>query len=59
MKKKSEFHSVELFRKIRDQQAAVLADKSPAEIIAFFSRATSRPTRRSRGRAKSAARRST
>jgi len=59
MEKKSEFHSVEFFRKIRDEQAAVLADKSPAEIIAFFSQATSRPTQRSIGRAKSPARRST
>ncbi len=59
MKKKSEFHSVEFFRKIRDEQVAVLADKSPGEIIAFFSQATLRPTRRSSGRAKSATRRST
>ena len=56
MKKKGEFHSVEFFRKIRDEQAAALADKSPAEIIAFFSQAKSRPTGRSRGRAKIAAR---
>ena len=60
MEQKSEFHSVEFFRKIRDEQAAALAGKPPAEILAFFSKAASlRPTRRSSGRAKSAARRST
>lgn len=59
MEKKSEFHSVEFFRKLRDEQAAVLANKSPAEIIEFFSQDTSRPTQRSSGRAKNVARRST
>ena len=39
MPRKTEFHSVEFFRKVRDQQASVLAGKSPAEIVAFFSRA--------------------
>ena len=44
MPKKIEFHSVEFFRQIRDQQAATLSGKSPAEIIAFFSGArNSRP----------------
>ena len=57
MEEKSEFRSVEFFRKIRDEQAAVLADKSPAEIIACFCQATSRPTPRSSGRTKSSARR--
>ena len=56
MKKKGEFRSVEFFRKIRDEQVAALSDKSPVEIIAFFSQAKSRPTGRSRGRAKIAAR---
>jgi len=37
MPRKTEFHSVEFFRKVRDQQASVLAGKSPAEIVAFFS----------------------
>ncbi len=36
-RKTEEFHTVDFFRKIRDEQAAVLAGKSPAEIIAFFS----------------------
>ena len=39
MPRKTEFHSVEFFRKVRDQQAGVLAGKSPAEIVAFFSKA--------------------
>ncbi len=38
MPRKTEFHSVAFFRKIRDQHASVLAGKSPAEIVAFFSR---------------------
>jgi hypothetical protein len=38
MLRKPEFHSVEFFRKIRDQQASVLAGKSAAEIVAFFSK---------------------
>lgn len=37
MPRKAEFHSVEFFRRVRDQQASVLAGKSPAEIVAFFS----------------------
>jgi len=37
MPKKSEFHSVEFFRKVRDKHAAILAGKSPEEVIAFFS----------------------
>jgi len=41
MTRKTEFHTVEFFRKVRDRQARVLADKSPAEIIAFFSKAQS------------------
>lgn len=42
MPRKTEFHSVEFFRKIRDQQASILAGKSPAEIVAFFSKAQPR-----------------
>ena len=42
MPRKTEFHSVEFFRKVRDQQAGVLAGKSPAEIVAFFSKAQPR-----------------
>lgn len=36
MPKKAEFHTVEFFRNVRDQQAAILAEKTPAEIISFF-----------------------
>lgn len=42
MPKKTEFHSVEFFRQVRDQQAARLSGKSSAEIIAFFSGVMSR-----------------
>lgn len=41
MPRKTEFHSVEFFRKVRDQQASVLAGKSPSEIVAFFSKSQS------------------
>lgn len=30
------FHSVEFFRKIRDEHAALLSDRSPEEIVSFF-----------------------
>jgi hypothetical protein len=33
---KSEVHAVELVRKIRDEQAALLANKSEEEVLAFF-----------------------
>ena len=39
MVKKSEFHAVDFFRKVRDEQADALADRTPAEVIAFFSAA--------------------
>ncbi|MGH8480304.1 MAG: hypothetical protein ACREXK_12190 [Gammaproteobacteria bacterium] len=39
MPRRTEFHSVEFFRKVRDQHASVLVGKSPAEIVAFFSKA--------------------
>ena len=58
MEKKRKFHSIKFFRKVRDEQAAELAGKSPAEIIAFFSQAASRPARRASGRMKSTPRRS-
>jgi len=38
MPKKIEFHSVEFFRKVRDQQAAILSGKASAEIVAFFTK---------------------
>ena len=37
MVQKSEFRTVEFFRKVRDKQAAMLAGKNHEEIIAFFS----------------------
>jgi oligoribonuclease (3'-5' exoribonuclease) len=46
-RKTEEFHTVDFFRKIRDEQAAVLAGKSPAEIIAFFSKPKPESTERS------------
>ena len=36
MEKKTDIHAVELVRRIRDQQAALLQDKSNEEIIEFF-----------------------
>ncbi len=33
---KSEIHAVELVRKIRDEQAALLASKSQEGVLAFF-----------------------
>ena len=33
---KSEIHTVEMVRKIRDEQAALLSSKSEAEVLAFF-----------------------
>ena len=59
MDKKSKFQSVKFFRKVRDEQAALLAGKSPAEIIEFFAQAATRPARRASGRAKNSTRRST
>ena len=62
MARKTEFHAVEFFRGIRDQQATLLKGRSNAEIIAFFSSFGMKAhgvTRRSTGRAKSGARRST
>ncbi len=61
MARKVEFHAVEFFRGVRDQQAALLKGRSNAEIIAFFGTFGKRPhgpTRRSTRRAKSVARRS-
>lgn len=36
MVKNRDFHSVEFFRKVRDEHAAILAGKRQEEIIAFF-----------------------
>jgi hypothetical protein len=33
----NEFRTLEFFRKVRDEQAAFLAEKTPEEIIKFFS----------------------
>ena len=37
MTRKHDFHSVEFFRKIRDEHAALISDWPQEEIIAFFS----------------------
>ena len=58
MTKKTEFHAVEFFRGVRDQQAGLLKGRSNAEIIAFFSafgKKTRGLARRSAGRAKGTA----
>jgi len=39
MTKRTEFHTVDFFRTIRDKQAALLNGKSSAEIIGFFKQA--------------------
>ena len=60
MTRKIEFHAVEFFRGVRDQQAALLKGRSNAEIIAFFSAFGKRKgglARRSTGRAKGRAHR--
>ena len=50
MGKKSEFHTVEFFRKIRDEQAAALAGKSVQEVIAYFATARKTAPKPSRAR---------
>ncbi len=52
MPRKTGFHSVEFFRKIRDEQASILAGKSPAEIVAFFSKAQPRTPNKAPHRAR-------
>jgi hypothetical protein len=39
MERKTDIHAVELVRRIRDQQAALLHDKTNEEIIEFFRKA--------------------
>jgi hypothetical protein len=53
MEKKTDIHAVELVRRIRDQQAALLQDKSNKEIIEFFRKAAepSRKRAHTKGRA--------
>ncbi|GEM_PF-1745679 len=36
MVRKNDFHTVDFFRKVRDEQAAMLQGKTHEEIIAFF-----------------------
>lgn len=36
--KRTKLHTVEMVRRIRDQQTEKLADKMPQEVIAFFRR---------------------
>ena len=47
MARKTEFHTVEFFREVRDRQAQELVGKSPTEVIAYFSSARARLTTRS------------
>jgi len=47
MKQTIEIRAVELVRRIRDHQAAQLADKSVAEVMEFFNRAAERARNRS------------
>jgi len=53
MEKKTDIHAVELVRRIRDEQAALLRDKSNEEIIEFFRKAgePSRERAHTKGRA--------
>lgn len=48
MKRTIEIRAVDLVRRIRDDQAERLADKSVAEVMEFFNRAAERARRRSR-----------
>jgi hypothetical protein len=48
MEKKTDIHAVELVRRIRDQQAALLQDKSNEEIIEFFRKAGEASRKRTR-----------
>lgn len=59
MRPTSELRAVDLVREIRDAQAHELAQKTPAEIIAFFNRAGERAkkTRRPSKRVATASRR--
>ena len=52
MEKKTDIHAVELVRRIRDQQAAVLLGKTDEEIIEYFRKAgePSRKHARAKGR---------
>jgi hypothetical protein len=57
MPKKTEFHTIAFFRKVRDQQAAALSGKSPAGIIAFFAEAKTRRPKSNPAQAKASRRR--
>jgi hypothetical protein len=46
---RNEIRAVEMVRKIRDEQAALLASKSKEEIVAFFHRAGQRVLEEARG----------
>ena len=52
MKETIEIQAVDVVRRIRDAQAAELADKSVAQVIEFFNRAAEQAKRRS-GRVRS------
>jgi hypothetical protein len=55
MPAKTELQSVEFFRKVRDEQASLLAGRSPEEIVAFFAKRTptapNKPFQRNRQKA--------
>lgn len=55
MGKKTDIHAVELVRRIRDQQAALLQDKSNEEIIEFFRKAGEPFRKRARTKGRAAA----
>ena len=48
--KKTKLRAVEMVRRIRDQQAQKLADKTPQEVIAFFRGAGKASLRTASGR---------
>jgi len=46
MKQKTDIHAVEMVRRIRDRQAALLRGRSDAEIITYFRKAGKLPRKR-------------
>ena len=58
MEKKTDINAVELVRRIRDQQAALLQDKSNDEIIEFFRKAGEPSMKRARTKVRAVANKS-
>jgi hypothetical protein len=54
---KSEVHAVDMVRKIRDEQGALLSTKSEEEVLAFFRAAARRAQERAHEHQKAQARR--